>query len=110
MKDLIQLLKLTLTEKKRLVVALICSLFVAFFMFLFINLIQPIMDHMFQLGPVQGAQKKKLLSIVLKHFSEEQLMIYLPVLLLIVIFGKGLFTFLSSFFMNRKVTISRITK
>ena len=100
MKDLIQLLKLTLTEKKRLVVALICSLFVAFFMFLFINLIQPIMDHMFQLGPAQVTQNKKLLSIVLKHFTEEQLMIYLPVLLLIVIFGKGLFTFLSSFFMR----------
>ncbi|MBN2245341.1 MAG: ATP-binding cassette domain-containing protein, partial [Candidatus Aminicenantes bacterium] len=100
MKDLIQLLKLTLTEKKRLLVALICSLFVAFFMFLFINLIQPIMDYMFQLNPVQMSQKKKLLSIVLKHFTEEQLMIYLPILLLIVIFGKGLFTFLSSFFMR----------
>jgi len=100
MKDLIQLLKLTLTEKKRLIAALICSLFVAFFMFLFINLIQPIMDHMFQLNPVQSSQNKKLLSIVLKHFTDEQLMIYLPVLLLIVIFGKGLFTFLSSFFMR----------
>lgn len=100
MKDLIQLLKLTLSEKKKLIFALICSLFVAFFMFIFINLIQPIMDHMFQLAPAQSAQKNRLLDFVLKNFTEDELMIYLPVLLLVVIFGKGLFTFFSSYFMK----------
>ncbi len=103
MKEILKLLKLTLKEKNRLIVSFVCSVFVAFFTYVFVNLIQPIMDKMFHLVPKVGAvEKVRFMDFIINklHITEEQLMVFLPMLLVIVIFGKGLFTFLSSFFMK----------
>lgn len=103
MKEIFQLFKLTLGEKKRLSLAFVFSAFVAFFTYVFINLIQPIIDKMFlqRAGPAAGG-KEGLIGFVFKKIrvAEEQFIWLIPLLLVIVIFGKGLFTFLSSFLMK----------
>ncbi|TES86648.1 MAG: ABC transporter ATP-binding protein [Candidatus Aminicenantes bacterium] len=103
MKEIFQLFKLTLGEKKRLSLAFLFSSFVAFFTYVFINLIQPIIDKMFlqRAGPTAGG-KEGLIGFVFKKVraAEEQFIWLIPLLLVIVIFGKGLFTFLSSFLMR----------
>ena len=103
MKEIFQLFKLTLGEKKRLSLAFLFSSFVAFFTYVFINLIQPIIDKMFlqRAGPAAGG-KESLIGFVFKKVraAEEQFIWLIPLLLVIVIFGKGLFTFLSSFLMR----------
>ena len=103
MKEIFQLFKLTLGEKKRLSLAFLFSSFVAFFTYVFINLIQPIIDKMFlqRAGPATGG-KEGLIGFVFKKVraAEEQFIWLIPLLLVIVIFGKGLFTFLSSFLMK----------
>ncbi|MCK4363188.1 MAG: ABC transporter ATP-binding protein [Candidatus Aminicenantes bacterium] len=103
MKEIFQLFKLTLGEKKRLSLAFLFSSFVAFFTYVFINLIQPIIDKMFlqRAGPASGG-KEGLIGFVFKKVraAEEQFIWLIPLLLVIVIFGKGLFTFLSSFLMK----------
>ena len=103
MKEILQLFKLTLGEKKRLSLAFLFSSFVAFFTYVFINLIQPIIDKMFlqRAGPAAGG-KEGLIGFVFKKVraAEEQFIWLIPLLLVIVIFGKGLFTFLSSFLMK----------
>ncbi|HEB36630.1 hypothetical protein LCGC14_1932520 [marine sediment metagenome] len=103
MKEILQLFKLTLGEKKRLSLAFLFSSFVAFFTYVFINLIQPIIDKMFlqRAGPAAGG-KEGLIGFVFKKVraAEEQFIWIIPLLLVIVIFGKGLFTFLSSFLMR----------
>lgn len=103
MKEIFQLFKLTLGEKKRLSLAFVFSSFVAFFTYVFINLIQPIIDKMFlqRAGPAAGG-KEGLIGFVFKKIrvAEEQFIWLIPLLLVIVIFGKGLFTFLSSFLMK----------
>lgn len=103
MRDVFRLLKLTLREKKRLVVFFICTLFVSAFTYLFVNLIQPILDRMFHLAPGGSIpQKTRLMDWIFQHFhiTEEQYIAVIPILLVIVIFGKGLFTFLSSYSMK----------
>ena len=103
MKEIFQLFKLTLGEKKRLSLAFVFSSFVAFFTYVFVNLIQPIIDKMFlqRAAPTSGG-KEGLLDFVFKKVraAEEQFIWLIPLLLVIVIFGKGLFTFLSSFLMR----------
>jgi subfamily B ATP-binding cassette protein MsbA len=103
MKEIFQLFKLTLGEKKRLFLAFIFSSFAAFFTYVFVNLVQPIIDKMFlqQTGPTAEG-RTGLIDFVLRKLqaAEEQLIWLIPLLLVIVIFGKGLFTFLSSFFMR----------
>lgn len=102
MKEILKLFKLTLEERGRLVVSFIFTLFVAFFTYAFVNLVQPIMDQMFQLAPQSSPHKTRFLDFVFQSFnvSQEQLVKFIPLILVIVIFGKGLFTFLSSFFMK----------
>jgi len=102
MKDILALFKLALQEKKLLFLSFACSVFVALFTYLFVNLVQPIMDKLFQLTSQGGPPKARVMDSLFKslHVSEDQLVRFLPLLLLIVIFGKGLFTFLSSFFMK----------
>jgi len=102
MKEIFQLFKLTLGEKKRLIITLVFTIFVALFTFVFVNLIQPIMDGMFQLAPQNIPQKVRLTDFLFRylHVTREQLTKALPLILVIVIFGKGLFTFLSSYFMR----------
>ena len=103
MKEIFQLFKLTLGEKKRLSLAFLFSSFVAFFTYVFVNLVQPIIDKMFlkHAAPTSGG-KEGLIDFVFKKVraAEEQFIWLIPLLLVIVIFGKGLFTFLSSFLMK----------
>jgi subfamily B ATP-binding cassette protein MsbA len=103
MKDILALFQLARREKKLLSLSFVCSAFVAFFTYVFVNLVQPIMDKLFQLSPGQaGPQKVRLLDTVFRALgiNETQFVKFLPLLVLVVIFGKGLFTFLSSYFMK----------
>jgi subfamily B ATP-binding cassette protein MsbA len=102
MREIFQLFKLTLRERKRLILSFIFTAFVAFFTYVFVNLIQPIIDKMFQLAPQSVPEKMRFMDFVFKnlHATEEQLVRIIPVILVIVIFGKGLFTFLASLFMK----------
>jgi subfamily B ATP-binding cassette protein MsbA len=102
MKQILQLLKLTLGEKKRLILTFVFTIFVAFFTYVFVNLIQPIMDEMFRMAPQSIPQKTRLMDFVFRTFNvtKEQLNTALPIILVVVIFGKGFFTFLSSYNMR----------
>ncbi|HUU38986.1 MAG TPA: ABC transporter ATP-binding protein [Candidatus Desulfaltia sp.] len=103
MKDILALFRLARREKRLLILSFVCSAFVAFFTYVFINLVQPIMDRLFQLGPAKSVPgKARFMDVVFRflRIDETQLVKFLPLLVLIVIFGKGLFTFLSSYFMK----------
>ncbi len=109
MKDVFNLIKLVWQEKKYLLFAFICSLFVAAFTYLFVNLVQPIVDELIissgqnsSLVPETSGGKFRLMNFILQRFqlSKEELIWFLPVLVLVVVFGKGLFTFLSSYLMK----------
>jgi subfamily B ATP-binding cassette protein MsbA len=102
MKEVLKLLKLTLSEKKTLILSFVFTIFVAFFTYVFVNLVQPIIDEMLRLAPQTSAAKTGLMGFVFRYFhvTKEQLLWFIPLILVIVIFGKGLFTFLSSFFMK----------
>jgi len=101
MNQIFQLLKLTLTEKKRLILAFVFTIFVAFFTYVFVNLIQPILDEMFFVSQT-SPEKASSIGFFNRYFhvTRDDLIWFLPVLLIIVIFGKGLSTFLSSFLMK----------
>lgn len=102
MREVLKLLKLTLSEKKSLIFSFVFTLFVAFFTYVFVNLVQPIIDEMLQAAPQSSSAKTSLLAFIFKnlHVTKEQLIWFIPLILVIVIFGKGCFTFLSSFFMK----------
>ena len=100
-----QLFKLTLREKKWVVLSFLCTIFVAFFSYVFVDMIQPIIDEMWGLGSpaVQAAPAKfRFMDVVFRflHVSKQDIRLVLPFIVVVVIFGKGLFTFLSSFFMK----------
>jgi subfamily B ATP-binding cassette protein MsbA len=102
MKQIIKLLKLTLTEKRRLILSFISSLFVSFFTYVFVNLIQPIIDIMFLAKPTSSQGKGNLAEAFFNtvKVSRDDLMWMIPLLLVVVVFGKGLFTFLASYYMR----------
>ncbi len=103
MKELFQLFRLTLSEKKRLLFSVLFSIFAAFFTFVFVELVQPIIDQMFlQEAPQVLSNKPSFLDFIFKKIqaAEDQFIWLIPLLLVIVIFGKGVFTFLSSFYMK----------
>jgi subfamily B ATP-binding cassette protein MsbA len=100
MKDIFQLLKLTLQEKRKLGISFVFTLFVAFFTYVFVNLIQPIVDKLLKLGPEVPVEKARFLDFVFRYVKEDQYTLVLPLLLVFVLLGKGIFTFLSSFFMK----------
>lgn len=102
MKDILELFKLGLKEKNRLILSVLFAVFIAFFTYVFVNLVQPIIDNMFRLSPTLQPRKTGLMDFVFKNFNitPEQLEVFIPALLVIVIFGKGLFTFLSSYLMK----------
>jgi subfamily B ATP-binding cassette protein MsbA len=102
MREILKLFKLTFGEKKRLFLAFGSTLFVAFFTYVFVNLVQPIIDEMFLNISHSAPEKANLMGFIFKHLhaAKEQFIWLIPLLLVIVIFGKGLFTFLSSFFMK----------
>jgi len=100
MKQLMKLFKLVMFEKRRFALSLVCTLLVALFTLCFVNLIQPIIDYM--MSPSDVSENARFTLFVMKAFNitRDQLVQYLPWILVGVIFGKGLFTFLSSFFMQ----------
>jgi subfamily B ATP-binding cassette protein MsbA len=103
MKDVFRLLKLTFREKKLLILAFASSLFVAFFTYVFVDMVQPILDRLFLRTPAPAVpDKARLMDAVFRtlNVNEADITRVLPVVLVVVIFGKGLFTFLSSFFMK----------
>jgi len=102
MKEVLKLLQLTLKEKKRLFFFFGCSLFVAFFTYIFVNLVQPILDNMLRVGPQIAVEKTRLMDLVFRrfHISQENILWFIPLMVVIVLFGKGLFTFLSSLTMK----------
>jgi len=102
MQQVIQLLKVAFQEKRRLIMSFLCTLFVAFFTYIFVNLVQPIIDYMFRVSPGDIPEKARFLDAFLDlfHLSMEQMVHFIPWMLVIAVFGKGLFTFLSSFFMR----------
>ncbi len=102
MKHVFQLLKLTFSQKGRLALSFLFTVFVAFFTYAFVNLVQPIMDYMFKMSPHDIPEKKRFVDLVINILgvSMDQLVQYLPVILVAVILGKGLFTFLSDYFMK----------
>ena len=103
MKEIFRLFKLTLGEKNRLSLSLLFSLFAAFFTYAFVDLVQPIIDNMMLQSelPAEGG-KLSLFGFLFRKLQavEEQFIWLIPLLLVIVVFGKGIFTFLSSFFMK----------
>jgi subfamily B ATP-binding cassette protein MsbA len=117
-----QLLRLTLRQKKLVVLSFACALFVALFTAVQISLVQPIIDEMFKPAPAAAAVgsgpaaaaatqvKTRLMDVVWRtfHIDKGHVRSILPFALLIVIFGKGLFTFLSTFLM--KAAGNRIIK
>jgi subfamily B ATP-binding cassette protein MsbA len=103
MKDVLSLLRLAWGEKKYLILSFVCSLFVAFFSLVFVNLVQPIMDDLFKITRAEALpQKHRIMDSVfqLLHVGRADLVSFLPLLVLIVIFGKGLSTFLADLFMK----------
>jgi len=102
MKAIFDLFRLALKEKRRLIFSFIFTLFVAFFTYLFIDLIQPIIDDMLNSSQTVVSEKTGLIKFIFETFNvtQEKLEVFIPILLVIVLFGKGLFTFLSSYFMK----------
>jgi subfamily B ATP-binding cassette protein MsbA len=103
MKDIFLLLKLTWREKKLLFLSFGSSVFVALFTYIFVDMIQPIMDRLFLRNAVPAVGgKARLNDFIFRtlHVDEEGIIRILPLVLVVVIFGKGLFTFLSAFFMK----------
>ncbi len=103
MKDVFRLLKLTFKEKKLLFLAFGSSLFVAFFTYVFVDMVQPILDRLFLRTPAPAVpDKARLMDALFRalNVTEADVTRVLPVVLVVVIFGKGMFTFLSSFFMK----------
>ena len=102
MRDIFDLFRLAFEQKRRLILSLFFTLFVAFFTYLFIDLIQPIIDDMLRFSQTAAYEKTGLINFIFKTFNvtQERLESFIPGLLVIVVFGKGLFTFLSSYFMK----------
>jgi ATP-binding cassette, subfamily B, bacterial MsbA len=103
MRDLFRLLKLAFQQKKFLFLSFGSSIFVALFTYLFVDLVQPVLDRMFLRTPASAMpEKPRLIDSVfaLLRVTEDDLIRVLPLLVLVVIFGKGLFTFLSAYFMK----------
>lgn len=103
MKDIFQLFKLTLAQKNRLALSFLFSIFAAFFTYIFVDLVQPIIDQMImkEALPADGG-RLSILNFLFKKLqtAEAQLIWLIPLLLVVVIFGKGIFTFFASFFMK----------
>lgn len=109
-----QLLRLTLREKRWVLLAFGATLFVSLFTYVFVDLVQPIVDDMLRLAPQSGGAAAPTTTRALDilwnflRISRQDIKNVLPFVLVIVIFGKGLFTFLSSLFM--KVVGNKIVK
>ncbi|MCX6563724.1 MAG: ABC transporter ATP-binding protein [Candidatus Aminicenantes bacterium] len=96
------LLKLTFREKKLVALSFLATIFVAFFSYVFVDMVQPIIDEMFGLGAQTAPAKFRFMDVIFRwlHVGREDIRNVLPLIVVVVYFGKGLFTFLSSFFMK----------
>ncbi len=72
MKDIFDLFRLALEERRRIILSFLFILFVAFFTYLFIDLIQPIIDGMLQPSQTAVSEKTGLIKIVFKIFNVTQ--------------------------------------
>lgn len=102
MREILRLLNITLKEKRRLILFFLFSMGVAFFTYVFINLVQPILDNMLNVPSQAVTQKTRLMDFIFQkfHIAQEDIYWFLPVLVVFVLFGKGLFTFLSTLVMK----------
>lgn len=103
MRDVFRLLKLAFQQKKFLFLSFGSSVFVALFTYFFVDLVQPVLDRMFLRTPVSDMPEKSRLIdsfFEILRVTDDDLVRVLPLLVLVAIFGKGLFTFLSSYFMK----------
>ncbi|MFQ6082584.1 MAG: ABC transporter ATP-binding protein [Candidatus Aminicenantia bacterium] len=102
MEGFSKLFRLVLPYRLVLIFSLLSMFMVAIFTYLFVNLVQPIMDELFTLGSRTIPQKTRVMDVIfnLFHLSKEDLIVALPIILVIVFLGKGLFTFLSTYWMK----------
>ncbi len=102
MKGIKKLFKLILPYKLIFICSLVAMFMVAIFTYLFVNLVQPIMDRLFNLVPQGVPQKTRVMDVIFNflNIAKENLIIALPIILIVTIFGKGLFSFLSTFGMK----------
>ncbi|OGD26098.1 MAG: hypothetical protein A2Y56_15275 [Candidatus Aminicenantes bacterium RBG_13_63_10] len=103
MSQIFQLLKLALREKKLLTISFVSTFFVAGFTYVFVNLVQPIIDEMFvRGGTAKVPNKARFMDIIFNalNISQNQMIKAIPWILIAVILGKGIFTFLSSYSMK----------
>ncbi len=100
MKPLMRLFHLVLFEKRRLALSFVCTVLVALFTLAFVNLVQPIIDYM--MSPSDVSENARFTLFVMRTFdiTRDKLVQFLPWILVSVMFGRGFFTFLSSFFMQ----------
>jgi len=112
------LLRLTLRERKLVALSFLCSIFVALFTSLSVNLVQPIIDQIVPgAGPAAAAApgpesgppepspasaKTRVMDVFWRLFKVDPADVgrILPLVVVFVFFGKGIFTFLSAFFMK----------
>jgi len=96
------LLKLTLREKKLVTLSFLSTIFVAVFSYVFVDMVQPIIDEMFGLGTQAAPAKFRFMDVLFRwlNVGRDDIRNVLPLIVVVVIFGKGFFTFLSSFFMK----------
>jgi len=96
------LLKLTFREKKLVTFSLLSTFFVTIFSYVFVDMVQPIIDEMFGLGAQTAPAKFRLMDVIFRwlHVGREDIRNVLPLIMVVVFFGKGVFSFLSSFFMK----------
>ncbi len=102
MKGIKKLFKLVIPYRLTLILSLIAMFMVAIFTFFFVNLVQPIMDRLFNLTSQSIPQKTRIMDVIFNflHITKEDLIVVLPIILVIVVLGKGLFSFLSTFGMK----------
>ncbi len=103
MKQIYQLIKLALREKKYLLLSFVCTLFMGAFTYVFLNLIQPIIDEMFVRSSVASIpHKARFMDLVFTtlHITQSQMVKAIPWILVVVILGKGIFTFFSNYLMK----------
>jgi len=103
MKQIYQLLKLAFREKKLMIISFVSTLFVAGFTYVFVNLVQPIIDEMFMRGgAAKVTHKARFMDLIFSalHIEKNQMVKAIPWIVVAVILGKGIFTFLSSYCMK----------
>ena len=103
MKQVFQLIKLAWGEKKQLLLSFVCILFMGGFTYVFVYLIQPIIDEMFRVNPATAvAHKARFMDFVFNtlNISKGQMIKAIPWILVAVILGKGIFTFFSNYLMK----------